>query len=417
MNEARSNAGWTGGQYSALRFILGGYLASHFAMLLPYGAELFSKQGVLPDGAVSPLFGLLPSLLWISDDPTTIGALIVVAILASLALALGARDRIAALLLWWIWASLHARNPLISTPSLPYVGLLLMLHALLPSAPFGSWQARGRSDPNGGWHYPPSIALVAWWSLMIGYSYSGYTKLVSPSWLSGEALAVMLQNPLARDTPLRTLLLALPAGLLQLMTWSALALELVAAPLAAITRLRPWLWLTLLGMHLGLLALFDFADLSAGMLLMHAFTFNPSWLTPRQTATSHWVFYDGNCGLCHGAVRSLLAEDTTAAFRFAPLGGETFAAKLPNQDTSGPFDTIVLLSSKDQILLRSRAVRQALDDLGGIWRLVSWGMRLFPLPLLDWGYDRIAAIRHRLFKKPDDVCPVVPTPLRTRFSS
>ena len=47
--------GWTGGQYSVYRALLGGYLFVHFAMLLPFGGELFSSQGMLPDASTSPL--------------------------------------------------------------------------------------------------------------------------------------------------------------------------------------------------------------------------------------------------------------------------------------------------------------------------------------------------------------------------
>jgi hypothetical protein len=47
--------------------------------------------------------------------------------------------------------------------------------------------------------------------------------------------------------------------------------ELLVAPLALIRRLRPWLWLALTGMHLGLMALIDFADLSLGMLMLTVF--------------------------------------------------------------------------------------------------------------------------------------------------
>lgn len=278
MTEAGQRRGWTGGQYSVFRFILGTYLAVHFFALLPYGDELFSNQGILGDPEASPLFALFPSVLWISDAPVVVLMLIGAGAALSTLLAIGAQDRVCSVLLWWIWASLHARNPLISNPSLPYIGLILMLHALLPSAPFGSWDAYRRKDRNPTWHYSQSVAAVAWWSLMIGYSYSGYTKLVSPSWLSGDAVVAVLQNPLARDTSLRTLLLALPGPLLRGLTWSALALELCAAPLAIITRVRPWIWLALVGMHLGLIVVVDFADLSMGMLLMHAFTFDPAWL-------------------------------------------------------------------------------------------------------------------------------------------
>ena len=40
--------GWTGGQYSRFRLVLGLYLCVHFVHLVPWGAELFSRAGVLP---------------------------------------------------------------------------------------------------------------------------------------------------------------------------------------------------------------------------------------------------------------------------------------------------------------------------------------------------------------------------------
>ena len=96
---------------------------------------------------------------------------------------------------------------------------LLLAHAFLPPAPYGSWAARGRADPAGGWRMPPPIFCVAWVVLALGYTYSGYTKLVSPSWQDGTALARVLNNPLARPGPVREVLLALPAGLLRVATW------------------------------------------------------------------------------------------------------------------------------------------------------------------------------------------------------
>src|SRR5437588_563445 len=85
------------------------------------------------------------------------------------------RGRAPAVLLWYVWACLHGRMPLINNPGLPYVGWLLLAHACLPPAPYGSWAARGRTDPGNGWRMPPGIFLVAWILMALGYSYSGFT--------------------------------------------------------------------------------------------------------------------------------------------------------------------------------------------------------------------------------------------------
>jgi len=156
---------------------------------------------------------------------------------------------------------------------------------------------------------PPSIYGAAWVVMALAYTYSGYTKLVSPSWIDGTAFGRVLDNPLARPTFLRAALLSLPNWLLCVATWGGLLLELTFAPLALFPRLRPWLWTLMVGLHFTLLVLIDFADLSLGMLMMHLFTFDPAWVKPKPIASTELVFYDGHCGLCHRAVRFVLAEE------------------------------------------------------------------------------------------------------------
>ncbi len=275
------NNGWTGGQYSLFRAVFATYLLIHFLHLLPWGAELFSNQGVLPHGTASPLLHLFPNVLALSDSPATVTALLTAGTVLSVFFGVGVYDRAAALGIWYVWACLLGRDPLISNPGIPFVGWMLLAHVFLPPAPYGSWAARGQVDP-GGWHMPRAIFAAAWVVLALSYTYSGYSKLVSPSWRDGTALARVLDNPLVRPGRLRETLLALPLWLLHLATWTALALELSFAPLALVRRLRPWLWTAMLLMHLSLLAVIDFADLSLGMVMIHLFTFDPAWLRPRR---------------------------------------------------------------------------------------------------------------------------------------
>jgi hypothetical protein len=54
-------------QFAWFRIIFGGYLAIHFAHLVPWGAELFSREGVIPRASLNPTSGILPNVLawWI----------------------------------------------------------------------------------------------------------------------------------------------------------------------------------------------------------------------------------------------------------------------------------------------------------------------------------------------------------------
>ncbi|MEZ4237713.1 MAG: hypothetical protein R3F59_16505 [Myxococcota bacterium] len=135
-------------------------------------------------------------------------------------------------------------------------------------------------DPSAGrdWRVPPAIRTVAWLVLGAAYTYSGITKLWSASWLDGSALHHVLDNPLARPGLLRTWLLGAPV-LTTAASFAALGVELVALPLACWPRARPWLWLALLGLQVGLLVLVDFADLTLGMVVVQLLVFDPSWLS------------------------------------------------------------------------------------------------------------------------------------------
>src|SRR5438045_3501769 len=152
--------GWTGVQYSVYRVLFGAYLFVHFAMLIPWSRGLFSRDGMLPDG--SPLLHLFPNILALNDSAAMVIALIVIATIASIFFAIGLFDRSAAIVIWYILACTFGRNPLIVNPSLPFAGWLLFVHFFLPPAPYGSFAARKRVDPRGGWQMPPSIFAVAW---------------------------------------------------------------------------------------------------------------------------------------------------------------------------------------------------------------------------------------------------------------
>ena len=412
----RSENQWTGGQYSVFRAIFGAYLFVHFAQLAPWGTEMFSNRGMLADGAASPLLCLFPNILALYDAPAFVTALLVFAAGASLMFAIGLYDRAAAIALWYALACLFGRNPLIANPSLPYVGLLLLAHACLPRAPYGSFERSGQVDPGGEWRMPQEIYLVVWVLMALGYSYGGYTKLISPSWVDGTALERVLNNPLARPGVMRDALLALPQAFLRAATWGALTLELLFAPLALSRRLRPWLWAAMLVMHLGLIALIDFADLSLGMVMLHLFTFDPGWVKPLRTKTAEMIFYDGRCGLCHRAVRFILAEDCRGeAFRFAPLGGEVFHAAAPEGRRAALPDSLVVLTVEGEFLSRSAAMIYVMRRLGGMWRMVSLIGQLIPIAWRDGVYDAVARIRYRLFRKPESACPLLPGHLRSRF--
>lgn len=260
-------------QFAIFRFIFGTYLAMHFGALVPYGTELFSNRGVISRPQLNFTFGVFPNFLDHYDSPRMIAGLLIALTSLSVAFAFGIFRRSAAILLWYGWACLFNRNNLICNPSIPYIGLVLLLTTLVP---LGEGLApRGKDRP---WKFPPMVFWAAWILLATGYSFSGLMKLRSPSWQDGSALYYVLNNPLARSNWVRHFLLELPSGYLQLLTWSSLTVELLCLPLTFTPVTRKLAWIALVGMNVGILCVINFADLTAGMLMIHLFTFDRRWL-------------------------------------------------------------------------------------------------------------------------------------------
>lgn len=153
----------------------------------------------------------------------------------------------------------------------------------------------------------------------------------------------------------------------------------------------------------------------AGLLLL-PFALDPGWIAARGGPGPETLFYDGTCGLCHRAVRFLLAEDPDGGrFRFAPLQGGHFRSALTEAQRRDLPDSLVLMVQDGRVLTRSRAVRHCLIALGGYWRILGMMAALVPPALGDAAYDLVACVRHRLFARPPDACPVTPAHLRGRF--
>jgi len=103
------------------------------------------------------------------------------------------------------------------------------------------------------------------------------------------------------------------------------------------------------------------------------------------------------------------------AFRFAPLQGDTFLARVAAERRVGLPDSVVVLTRDGELLLRSAAFLLILRRLGGGWGVLAAVLSFVPRGLLDLVYDFVARIRYRAFGKREDLCPIVPAELRARF--
>jgi predicted DCC family thiol-disulfide oxidoreductase YuxK len=141
-----------------------------------------------------------------------------------------------------------------------------------------------------------------------------------------------------------------------------------------------------------------------------------AFLVVRDRPVGDYLFYDGHCGLCHWAVKFVLKHDRSGeAFRFAPLQGPTFEARVPVERRALLPDSIVVLTCDEALLVRSSAFLHILRRLGGGWAILASLLGVIPPGLLDLAYNFIARIRYGVFGRSDEVCPIVPAELRARF--
>lgn len=140
-------------------------------------------------------------------------------------------------------------------------------------------------------------------------------------------------------------------------------------------------------------------------------------IAPLHPGTTDRLVYDGMCGLCHNAVKFVLRHDASqSAFRFTPLQSELIDAELPpGRRREDLPDSMLVFTARGELLTKSDAALYIGQRLGGMWRLLAMLGRVVPRGVRDTLYDYVAAVRHRLFPKPEEACPIAPPHIRARF--
>ncbi|MFN2376792.1 MAG: DCC1-like thiol-disulfide oxidoreductase family protein [Candidatus Binatia bacterium] len=295
-------------------------------------------------------------------------------VVAAMAVALGAGGRPMAAAFAILLP--YALPDFLDTTAARLLYLWTTLHFFLPAAPYGSVAALAREDPDGGWWMPTWYGAV-WRAVFV----AALLVFGAQQWWSGS---LYVAGPLVA------------AGLLGMFA-----------------RTEPAAWM--LSLAVQAFSVYQGDGSIGGLLLFHLLTLQPAWVARSPGREPSTVFYDGNCALCHGAVRFLVAEDREPArFRLAPLEGPTFAATVPESVRVHRPDSIVVTTGSD-VLLRGDAVVAILDGLGGMWRLVGGLLRLLPRALVDRSYDAVAARRLRWFGRKQEACPLMTETQRGRI--
>lgn len=125
------------------------------------------------------------------------------------------------------------------------------------------------------------------------------------------------------------------------------------------------------------------------------------------------LLFDGVCNTCNAVVSYLLEHDKKEQILFASLQSQKGRA-LATQHGINPdlLETVVLIY-RGKTYVRSEAVIQVLELLGGGYRVLAM-LKVLPVGLRDAFYKGFAKNRYRLFGK-KDTCRVPTAKERSRF--
>ena len=120
------------------------------------------------------------------------------------------------------------------------------------------------------------------------------------------------------------------------------------------------------------------------------------------------IYYDGECGLCHMAVKFILKVDSKDKFYFSPLSN--FDNNLKNIDS-------IILKSGDKVFYESQAIIMVFENIDNNWNYLAKVLKIFPINVLDIAYRWVSRNRTKISVKEVSSCPIVPSYYRKRFIS
>jgi hypothetical protein len=222
------------------------------ATLLPNLWAFYGRDGILPDipqgtpGEWSVLdFG--------NGSPVLLVTVFVTTLVAALAVTVGFHTRIAAVVLWVGIVSFGQRNGLVTNSGDGVVRTLAFFLALSPAGAALSLD-RLRAAPAHFWESParaPWALRLIQIQISLGYLFAVTGKFATQQWTDGTAIAYALriEDVHRLTTPwFVTHSIAITA----LLTYGTLVIELSMAVLIWIRRLRPWVLVLGVSLHLGI---------------------------------------------------------------------------------------------------------------------------------------------------------------------
>jgi predicted DCC family thiol-disulfide oxidoreductase YuxK len=118
------------------------------------------------------------------------------------------------------------------------------------------------------------------------------------------------------------------------------------------------------------------------------------------------IYYDGECGLCHGAVKFILGIDSKNKFHFSPISNL--------MDNDNEIDSIIL-KMNDDTFYEGKAFINIMETIGSHWYYIAQFLKFIPIKILNKIYRWISQNRSKLSSKKQSACPNIPIHLKRRF--
>ena len=118
------------------------------------------------------------------------------------------------------------------------------------------------------------------------------------------------------------------------------------------------------------------------------------------------IYYDGECGLCHLAVRFILRVDSKSNFYFSPLSN--LDINLKNIDS-------IVLKRGNKVFYEGMAIIMIFENIDNNWNYLAKILKLIPINVLDTAYRWVSRNRAKISVKKVSSCPMVPSYYQKRF--
>ena len=118
------------------------------------------------------------------------------------------------------------------------------------------------------------------------------------------------------------------------------------------------------------------------------------------------IYYDGECGLCHLAVRFILRVDSKSKFYFSPLC---------NLDNNWKNIDSIILKKGNKVFYEGQAIIMIFENIDNNWNYLAKVLKLIPINALDTAYRWVSRNRAKVSLKKVSSCPIVPSSYQKRF--